>query len=366
MLVRDVGPGRARRISAGFTLVELLVVIAIIGVLVGLLLPAVQAAREAARRMQCQNNLKQSGLAMHNHMSAHGSFPPGYVNYDEAGNRYKTGGWQHGQNEMGFNWLVMLLPYMEQPGLWEQCQECADDFTGHTANPADHCEWMAGLHFGRDQAPGMFRCPSAPTLRKQFSDGSYGLEALGKGLNYAANWGSGNMLSWEDGDTRGAFGCYYVNQNEIVPALGGSGDRFQNGKGMRSGDILDGMSNTVALAEIVGAETGGGTSSPDLRGAWMTNAMGGVIFSGFLGPNSNDRDVIAACDENIPEDRGLNLACLEERDTADVFAASRSYHAAGVNALMCDGSVRFVSESIDLINIWRPMTTAQAGEVISE
>jgi len=345
----------------------LLVVIAIIGVLVGLLLPAVQAAREAARRMQCQNNMKQSGLALHNHMDVHGGFPPGYVNYDEAGNRYKTGGWQHGQNEIGFNWLVMLFPYVEQPGLWEQCQECADDFRdGHTANPADHCEWLGPNHFGRDQAPGTFRCPSAPTLRKQFSDGSYGLEALGKGLNYAANWGSGNMLSWEDSDTRGAFGCYYVDQTEIVIGLGGSGDRFQNRKGMGSNDITDGLSNTVALSEIVGVDGNSGTSSTDLRGAWMTNAMGGVIFSSFLGPNSIERDVIAACDENIPDNKRPNLACLEVRDNADVFAASRSYHTGGVNTLMCDGSVRFVTDSIDLLNIWRPMTTIQGNEVIDE
>ncbi len=356
---------RTRRpLRTGFTLVELLVVIAIIGVLVGLLLPAVQSAREAARRMQCQNNLKQYGLALHNHMDVHGSFPPGYLCYDESGNRYQTGGWQHGQNEMGFHWLANLFPYMEQPGYWELVQECDDDRPGHTHNPCDHCEYMSPNHLGRDQLPGFSRCPSAPSVRKQFSDGSYGLESLAKGSNYAANWGAGNMLSWEDPELRGAFGTYYAHQNDIVTSLGGSGDRFQNDMGMGSNDILDGLSNTIALSEIMGTDGAGPGRSTDIRGVWMSPAMGATIFSAFLGPNSNEQDVIAACDEQIPADSPLS--CTELRGDPNVYAAARSAHTGGVNAAMCDGSVRFVSDSVDLINIWRPLSTAQAGEVVDE
>jgi len=352
---------------SAFTLVELLVVIAIIGVMVGLLLPAVQAAREAARRMQCSNNLKQNGLALHNHMDVYRSFPPGYMCYDETGNRFKTGGWQHGQNEIGFNWVVMLFPYLEQPGLWDQCNACLETFkTAHEANPADHCESLAPVHFGRDRVPNTLTCPSAPVTRQQFSDSGYGLEALGKGLNYAANWGSGNMLSWENPATHGAFGCYFVPQEKIVISLGGSGDRFQHSKGMGSQDMIDGLSNTIALSEIVGVDGVGSGTSPDLRGAWMTNAMGGVLFSTFLGPNSKSPDVIAACDETIPAGTGLNLTCLQQQATADVYAAARSYHSGGVNALMCDGAVRFVSETVDVVNIWRPLSTIRGREVVGE
>jgi len=346
-------------------LIELLVVIAIIAILIALLLPAVQQAREAARRTQCKNNLKQIGLALHNHMDTYGSFPPGYLCYDETGNRFKTGGWQHGQNEIGFNWIAAILAFMDQPAMANQAQECHDDRKGGgTHNPADHCESMSPDHLGRE--PLQFNlCPSNPAVRKQFTDGGYGLEALAKGT-YAGSWGSGNMLSWESIATHGAFGCYFVNQNEI---LSGStyGDVFQHGKGSTSGDFVDGMSNTVAAAEIIATDGfSTGTTSPDIRGAWMSNAMGGVFFSAARGPNSDIPDILPACDETIPDTFQPFLHCTEDQDTADVFAAARSYHSGGVNALMADGSVRFISENIDQVNVWQPLNTRQGGETVGE
>ncbi|TWT73003.1 DUF1559 domain-containing protein [Allorhodopirellula solitaria] len=363
---------QARR-RPGFTLVELLVVIAIIGVLVGLLLPAVQAAREAARRMQCQNNMKQFGLAMHNHMSTFNAFPPGSVNYDESGNRYKTGGWQHGQNEQGWHWLVMLFPYMEQPAMWERVQVCEDDRADdHTSNPCDHCEAIEVTdHLGREQLASFDQCPTAPAVRSQFSDGSYGLEALAKGNNYAACWGSGDMLSWENPETRGAFGTHYAHQDEIINNVNGvvsAGDRFQNRKGMQSRDFLDGLSNTMAMSEILAVD-----SKTDIRGTWMSPAMGATIFSAFRNPNSNEKDVLAACGDEITDpsttvtiDSNDRLDCLEERDTAAIYAAARSYHTGGVNVLMADGSVRFVTDSVDNLKIWQPLSTAANNEVLEE
>ena len=363
--IRPRSTSRLRAYRTGFTLVELLVVIAIIGVLVGLLLPAVQAAREAARRMSCQNNMKQFGLAMHNHMAVFQAFPPGSVNYDESGNRYKTGGWQHGQNEMGWHWLPMLFPYMEQSGMWDRVRNCEEDrSTSHTMNPCDHCESMdSNDNLGRERLPGFDNCPSAPTDNTQFSDGSYGLESLAKGNNYAACWGSGDMLSWEESETRGAFGTYYVNQDKIVTTVGSVtsvGDRFQNRNGMRSRDFVDGLSNTMAMSEVISAG-----SSKDIRGTWMSPAMGATIFSAYFNPNSAEKDVLAACDEDIADDAKPRLACLEERDTAGIYAAARSYHVGGVNVLIADGSVRFFSDSVDNINIWRPLSTSQNHEVIA-
>ena len=349
----------------GFTLIELLVVLAIIAVLVALLLPAVQQAREAARRSSCKNNLKQIGLALHNHHDVHGSFPPGYLCYDESGNRYRAGGWQHGQNELGFNWICNLLPFMEDVGRWDQITACADDrLNTHTHNPSDHCEYSAAFgNIGREPLK-WHQCPSNPRVSKIFSDGSYGLESLAKG-NYAASWGSGNMLSWESTTTAGAFGCYYVNQNKIVISLGGSGDRFQNGKGSAAEDFVDGMSNTVAVSEVIATDgDSGGTTSPDIRGVWINPSMGASIFSAARSPNSRIPDVIPACDEAIPTTDVL--ACTQLTADPEVYAAARSYHTGGVNACMADGSVRFVSENIDLETVWKGINTRDNGEVIGE
>ncbi len=347
-----------KRRLLGFTLIELLVVIAIIAILIALLLPAVQQARAAARRAQCTNNLKQIGVALHNHLELHGAFPPGYLCYDESGNRFKTGGWQHGQNELGFHWVANILPFVEENARYEQCVTCNDNrLNEHTHNPADDCEYHASTgHIGRDPVRFMV-CPSSDQIESQFSDGSYGLESLAK-TNYAASWGSGNMLSWESNATKGAFGTYFTNQENIVVSLGGSGDRFQNSKGHRAADFKDGTSNTIAVSEIISID-----SSTDIRGVWFSPAMGATIFSGLYGPNSKQPDQLAACDENIPA--GDPLQCTEERSTADVWASARSYHIGGVNALLADGSVRFVADNVNL-TVWQGANTMRNREVLAD
>uniref|UniRef100_UPI001F0FBDB7 DUF1559 domain-containing protein n=1 Tax=Thalassoroseus pseudoceratinae TaxID=2713176 RepID=UPI001F0FBDB7 len=332
--------------------------IAIIAILIALLLPAVQQAREAARRAQCMNNLKQIGVSLHNHMETHGSFPPGYVCYDESGNRFKTGGWQHGQNEIGFHWVADILPFVEQNARWEQCVTCNENrINDHTHNPADDCEYHASTgHIGREPLKFMV-CPSADEVQTLFSDGSYGLESLAKS-NYAGSWGSGNMLSWESNATKGTFGTFFVNQEKIVRSLGGSGDRFQNSKGRRSSDIKDGMSNTIAVSEVITVD-----AATDIRGTWFSPAMGATIFSALYGPNSKQPDQLAACDESIPATDPLH--CTEERSTADVWASARSYHTGGVNALLADGSVRFVADTVDL-TVWQAANTIRNGEVLKD
>jgi len=349
---------------SGFTLIELLVVIAIIAVLVALLLPAVQQAREAARRSSCKNNLKQIGLALHNHIDTYGSFPPGYLCFDESGNRFRTGGWQNGQNELGFSWLPMLLPMMEDIGRWEDITACADDLSGGTtSNPSDHCEFSATFgNVGREPLV-WNQCPSNPRLRKIFSDGDFGLESLAKG-NYAASWGSGNMLSWESDTTAGAFGCYFVDQGEIN--IGGMlGDLFQHDRGNSPQDFVDGLSNTVAVSEVIatdGASTG--STSPDIRGVWINPSMGASIFTAARSPNSRQPDILPACDETIPA--GDILACSQANDDPNVFAAARSYHTGGVQACMADGSVRFISENIEVATVWQPINTRNNRETISD
>ncbi len=345
-----------------FTLIELLVVIAIIAILVALLLPAVQQAREAARRSQCKNNLKQIGLALHNHMDTYGSFPPGYVCYDETSQRFRTGGWQDDdRNEIGFSWLPMLFPFMEEPARWDQIDACNRDRGTGTHNPSDHCEAVGGAVGNIGREPLVFHtCPSNPKIRKQFG-GKIGLEALAKG-NYAASWGSGDMLSWESNSTKGAFGCVHIPQAKVDA----SGDRFQQSQGVRSSDITDGMSNTVAVSEVIatdGATTA--TSSNDIRGVWINPGMGATIFTGARNPNSPLEDILAACDTAIPATERPFLKCTEARTSSALFAAARSYHAGGVNAAMCDGSVRFFSENISDV-IWAGVNTARNGETLGE
>ncbi|WP_236621091.1 DUF1559 family PulG-like putative transporter [Rhodopirellula sallentina] len=114
------------------------------------------------------------------------------------------------------------------------------------------------------------------------------------------------------------------------------------------------------MSEII---SGGG--SDDIRGVWMSPEMGATIFSAYYNPSAKEKDVLAACDEDILDDASPRLACLEERDTAAVYAAARSHHVGGVNVLMADGAVRFVADSVDNENIWRPMSTAQNKEVIT-
>lgn len=260
----------------------------------------------------------------------------------------------------------MLFPYIEQPAMWEMVQNCENDRKDvGTQNPCDHCESLdIQGNLGREQLPGFDKCPSAPSPNIQFSDGSYGLEALAKGNNYAACWGSGDMLSWENKETRGAFGTVYLPQEKVVTTSGSvtyAGDRFQNRRGMQSRDFLDGLSNTMAMSEIISTE-----SSTDIRGVWMSPAMGATIFSAFQNPNSKEKDIIAACGEDIADNSTPRLACTEERATAAIYAGARSYHVGGVNVLMADGGVRFVTESVDNLSIWRPLSTAQNKEVIVE
>jgi prepilin-type N-terminal cleavage/methylation domain-containing protein/prepilin-type processing-associated H-X9-DG protein len=352
----------------GFTLIELLVVIAIIAILIALLLPAVQQAREAARRSSCKNNLKQFGLALHNHMDTYGTFPPGYVCYDESSNRYRTGGWQSNVNELGFHWVVDIMPFMEDNPRYQLEVACNEArINTHTHNPADDCEYQSYTqHIGRKPLKYLL-CPSHPSVQKLFNGDS--LEALAKG-NYAASWGSGNMLSWESTLTKGAFGCYYVSQNEIVVSLGGSGDRFQHGKGNGSQDFTDGMSNTVAISEIIATDGfSGGTTSPDIRGAWMSPGMGATIFSAHFAPNSFQTDVLSSCDTAILTDDPSNpIACTNAGSgsaLANVYAAARSYHPGGVQVLMADGSARFVSENINL-NVWHAINTLRGRETVGE
>ncbi len=216
---------RFRNRQRGFTLVELLVVIAIIGVMVGLLLPAVQAAREAARRMSCGNNVKQLGLGLHNYHAAYNRLP------QQGGGTKDTGG---DSNVLFLSILVPMLPFIEQQPLWEQISNNFEE-GGYVYPPMGTFTWESYYTPWRTTI-GTYRCPSDPTAPVAGMTGTN---------NYAACIGDG--IQWTDG---GGIG------NDGTPGDIVSANQFLRGvfatrrvTGLR--DILDGTSNTIMMGEIV-------------------------------------------------------------------------------------------------------------------
>lgn len=289
----------------GFTLIELLVVIAIIAILIALLLPAVQQAREAARRTQCKNNLKQLGLAMHNYHDVHNKFPVGTYSCCWG------------------TWQVAILPYIEQNALFQLYENSGGtDATGprYGASPNTQVttKRLAAL-----------TCPS------DMENAPIGNITC---HNYAVNYGN---TSYGQGTVNGV-------------TFGGAPFSISKCFGFR--DAIDGTSTTLMMAEVL---QGIGT---DLRGfGWWGDASG---FSTYLTPNSSlpDRIYTASYCNNQPI---LNLPCAVSNSTNPTMFASRSRHVGGTQVILCDGSATFVSENIDL-NVWRALSTTRGAEVISE
>ena len=334
----------SRKVDRGFTLIELLVVIAIIAVLIALLLPAVQSAREAARRAQCLNNMKQIGLGLHNYHQGIGSFPMGNaIAYHVVGQTTTWG---------TFGALAMMLPYVEQTPLYNSCN-------------FDWCVWYdTGAKINAtvwNTRVSAFLCPS---------DGNAGKDHLN---SYHGNFGTGTD-PWAKA-TNGVFAPEYT-------AYG-------------IADITDGTSNTIAYVEALtgdfnnhsakwrGAPAGVNISSPKIYDArtnlaavmqnaqtcqtnmlkspggnpnrgqrWQTGSPGLTLTNIILTPNST-QFTFGGC-------RWDNIAST---DFGHLFTPS-SNHSGGVNALMSDGSVRFVKTSVAQPT-WMALGSTNGGEVLS-
>ena len=325
------------RSQSGFTLVELLVVIAIIGVLVALLLPAVQAAREAARRSSCLNNLRNLGLAAQNYHSTTKTFPKA-----PAGNLMEEPLFFH------------LLPYIEASVI-------ADRFD-QTKPAREQFDLIGSFQ-------PIFQCPSDETV--VMVDSEDGSQYIGdhKG-NYGSNWGTGRY-----GNQVGP------NWSTItgVPAsfVGGPGP-FETGVAIPIRRITDGTSNTLLLMEMIQAPTGFASSNEiDRRGRiWLYD--GGSQISTLLAPNSKSAAGTRSGSSAAPDPAsgsGPDISNCVDRPAEGLpctdagFAnathtlASRSRHNGGVHAAFCDGSTRFLSDDIDVWT-WRALSTREGEEVV--
>jgi prepilin-type processing-associated H-X9-DG protein len=356
-------------------LVELLVVIAIIGILVALLLPAIQAARESARRAECTNKIKQIALALHNHHATHKSLPPGVPQCS------KRTWWQGGSADcQGPVWSLNILAELEEPTLaqyvlegMEVCANVADDLE-HAAPNGD----LDRRNVSRFTPPA-YICPSADVMSPGNRIDTFDQDDYTSKGNYVACWGAGDYLGFdpavplppEIAAKRGAFSLVMLDdwQRGLTKPLGKW--KMGLGQGTKFGDILDGTSNTLLVSEVVGVD-----SSLDARGGWVLQSMGSSNFSAKWEPNAQGTgtdpetnqsvskfDRIAMCDARSLA--GSALYCETNRANGQVWAAARSRHAGGVNAAMCDASVRFFVDGIDL-RTWRGLATRSGGETVRE
>ncbi len=327
----------------GFTLIELLVVIAIIAVLIALLLPAVQAAREAARRIQCVNNMKQLGLAIHNYVSSMGSLPPGRIWSPNTGAGSFPTIFSGAPNTP---WFVMMLPQFEQQAL-SSSFNFALGSEGFPANP------VAGLIANSTVASTLvsaFQCPSDTGSKFQiptsYAGGQLSSFIFTKG-NYAVAWGNTN---WGQSFASAQSALY------LQSAFGHNGN-------IGFASITDGTSNTVFMGEVLQGAIN------DVRGLMWDPIAGGSSFMTRMTPNGliDYLGLTTGGDQIEPSfctnDPVHNLPCVGVAGDNTAFSATRSRHAGGVNTLFGDGSVRFIKNTINPVT-WIGLNTISAGEVI--
>ena len=323
---------QSQRRSA-FTLVELLVVIGIIGTLVGLLLPAVQSARESARSITCVNNLKQWGVAMHNHHDAVRYLPYGNNRVYPLG----TEAAKPGQGAVRRTFVVSLWPYMEQ----------ADLFSAYDPNrgfyeTATNASGRSNRSLCASPAP-MYYCPSdRPNAMWR------GNTFVHCRLNYVTNFGPN--VFYAAGKRQAPFGWTGF-------AAGSGGYAQFIPYATKFGDITDGTSKTLLMSELRFPPR---DASTDARGMGL-NDQGTPWFMAVNTPNAGSDEINiagSACTNSETPDMPCTMG-------SSMSVAARSRHVAGVNAVMCDGSVRRVSNEIDLAT-WAALSTMNEGEQIRE
>ncbi len=337
----------------GFTLVELLVVIAIIGILVGLLLPAVQQAREAARRMQCQNNLHNLGIAFHNYHDTYKRFPAGATSWKFIGNGATNNGagagGVNGENNGAYfdgmwSWSASILPFMEQTALFNSLNfsgrpwvEERGDAWFYTTGPDNTAAALLNKA-ACSQMPSSFACPSTP---KVGSPNMY--------KDYAMNAGQG-----QNGGAITLPGGTALSSCCPERATAGNGIGYKHSY-LTMASIPDGTSNTFMLLEQ--ASTIPKWKFPTNPFIWTNHHSQGLAIANQgavpFPPNIDPVLQVSRVGSPLRDGPGYGL----------VGRNTRGYHAGGINTANCDASVRFVSGTVAALP-WRAMFTRDGGEVV--
>ncbi len=324
-------PKASKSRNRGFTLIELLVVIAIIAVLIALLLPAVQQAREAARRTQCKNNLKQLVLAIHNYHDTMNIMPIGAIT-NAIGS-----GWNPAANAKAgceSTWAIMILPYLEQAPLYNLIS------SANTISTDVIPQSTQALSDATNKSIGAFACPTDPNSGKKTAQ--WGLSDYNDGIciNYAGSCGNTPFTSATWNSPSSNQGIFYPLSNT------------------RMGDVTDGTSNTFLLGEhLLVADAG----ERDWHGRMYRGSWQGVLFHSSAPPNTTSVDVMIRCQPSSP----VGLVPCTNGAGSNLVMFSRSLHTGGAHFGLADGQIRFISNNIST-QTFQALGTRNGAETMGE
>jgi prepilin-type N-terminal cleavage/methylation domain-containing protein/prepilin-type processing-associated H-X9-DG protein len=355
-----LSPSERPRTRVGFTLIELLVVIAIIAILIGLLLPAVQKVREAAARMKCQNNLKQLGIAIHSYHDTTGLFP---ANQQQVGDDV----WE------SLSASYFILPYVEQQNLYQQIviPSNAPKAGQSAAGAGNQTNWANAYNGPMNVALSVFQCPSAPAAPRR---GSNNRGWDGPGSNYGWCYGSRTFANWDN------------NSNGLIAQT----------KQTKMADSTDGLSNTILASELLSGSNASATGGPgkypydifyagdavfnavvnkdfatvaelDAIGTAARNSSQGVVTANgsiplWYAASQSSLNTAAPPNWRWPS-AGGNCCPGGAHDWGNGVIPPRAMHTGGVNAVFGDGSVRFISDTINVYT-FQLLGNARDGQVV--